>query len=405
MILRMSLRNGLPVFMFLFGLVVLFFGCALIPSQAVVASETNGVGEVRIARLAKGVNIPGWFWLNRSPVDELEKRYPDADFELMTKLGLTYVRIPIDMANVYDKNQPDLLNKTNMPYLDRGIRKILSHKLAIIIDLHSISQKEGGSNYSGPLGRDETFTETFCRFWTSFARQVSQFDPDWVILEPMNEPVLSGKEENWPPVQKKVIAAIRKGAPDHSILATGARWSNLDTLLELEPLDGRNIIYNFHFYEPHIFTHQGASWSSDWVKPLRSIPYPSSPEAVADLIEKYSDEKIARNIKRYGEQRWNTEKIEGRMRKASDWAKRYGVNIICDEWGTYKRYCPPEYRVAWLRDVRRSCEKFGIGWCMWTFDGSFGVVRREDGKAVVDIAGATALGLNIECLNSTRTTR
>ena len=179
----------------LLGLIVLFSGCSLIASQTTVASETNGVRSERITRLAKGINIPGWFWLNRGPVGELEKRYPDADFELIAKLGLTHVRIPIDMANVYDKNQPDLLNKTNLPYLDRGIRKILSHQLAIIIDLHSISQKEGGSNYSGPLGRDETFTETFCLFWTSFARHVIRFDPDWVILEPMNEPVLSGKEE------------------------------------------------------------------------------------------------------------------------------------------------------------------------------------------------------------------
>ena len=382
--------------LFVFGLAGLVLGCVLITSLNAIASETDGVSEVRIARLAKGINVPSWFWLNRGPVDELEKRYPDSDFQLIVKLGFTHVRIPIDMANVYDNSQPDLLKKANLPLLDRGIRKILSYKLAIIIDLHSISQKEGGSNYSGPLGQDEAFTDTFCHFWTSLAQHLSQFDPDWVILEPMNEPVLSGKEQNWPPVQKKVIAAIRKGAPKHSILATGARWSNLDTLLELEPLDDNNIIYNFHFYEPHIFTHQGASWSSDWIKSLRAIPYPSSPKAIKGLIKKYSDEGIIRNIRRYCEQRWNAEKIEGRMKDASEWAKKHGVKIICNEWGTYKRYCPPEYRAAWLRDVRKSCEKFGIGWCMWTFDGSFGVVDRENGKAIVDKEVATALGLDVE---------
>lgn len=382
--------------LFFLGLAGLVVGCVLTMPDVVVASEAGGVSDVRIARLAKGINIPSWFWINRGAIDELDKRYPDTDFELIAKLGFTHVRVPIDMANVYDKNQADFLNKANLPFLDRGIKKILSHKLAIIVDLHSISQQEGGSNYSGPLGRDETFTETFCSFWTSFARHLSQFDPDWVILEPMNEPVLSGKEESWPPVQKKVIAAIRKGAPKHSILATGAQWSNLDTLLKLEPLDDRNIIYNFHFYEPHIFTHQGATWSSDWVKTLRDIPYPSTPEAVKDLIEKYPSEEIKRNIKHYGEQRWNAEKIEGRMRDASEWAKKHGVEIVCDEWGTYKRYCPPEYRTAWLADVRKSCEKFGIGWCMWTFDGSFGIVDRENGKTIVDKDVAIALGLNVE---------
>jgi aryl-phospho-beta-D-glucosidase BglC (GH1 family) len=359
-------------------------------------SEIRGVSAVRIERLAKGINIPGWFWLNRGPVDELEKRYPDSDFHLMKKLGFTNVRIPIDMANVYDESQPDLLDKANLPHLDRGIRKILSCELAIIIDLHSISQREGGSNYSGPLGQDEGFTDTFCSFWRSFAQHLSQFDPDWVILEPMNEPVLSGREENWPPVQEKVIGAMREGAPEHSILATGARWSNLDTLLELEPLKDRNIIYNFHFYEPHTFTHQGASWSSDWVKTLRDIPYPSSPEAVKDLIRKYTDKRIVNNIRHYGEQRWNAKKIEARMRLASEWAKKHDVKVICDEWGTYKRYCPPEHRTAWVRDVRESCEKYGIGWCMWTFDGSFGVVDRDNKKVVVDEDIAKALGLKVE---------
>ena len=262
--------------------------------------------------------------------------------------------------------------------------------------MHSISQREGGSNYSGPLGTDESFTDTFCSFWSSFARHLSQFDPEWVILEPMNEPVLNGQEEKWIPIQKKVIAAIRSSAPRHTVLATGARWSNLDTMLELEPLEDPNIIYNFHFYEPHIFTHQGASWSSDWVKTLRDIPYPSSPEVVKNVMAKYTDEEIVRNIRRYGEEGWNAEKIVGRMQLASEWAKKHGVKIICNEWGTYKNFCPPEYRTAWLRDVRQACEKFGIGWCMWTFDGSFGVVTREGGKAVVDVDVAKALGLNVE---------
>jgi len=367
--------------LFLFGLAGLIFASILTAQSNASSYGNNSVSQMRLARLAKGINIPGWFWLNRGSVDQLQERYPDADFQLIKNLGFTNVRIPIDMANVYDESQPDFLNKTNLPLLDYGIEKILSYKLAIIIDLHSISQKEGGSNYSGALGQDENFTDTFCRFWTSFARHLSQFDPDWVILEPMNEPVLSGKEENWPPVQKKVIAAIRKGAPKHSILATGARWSNLDTLLELEPLQDRNIIYNFHFYEPHIFTHQGASWSSDWVKPLRDIPYPSSPEAVKDLIDKYPDERIKNNLKHYGRQRWNAEKIKNRMKLASEWANKHDVTVICNEWGTYKRYCPPKYRIAWLRDVRESCEKFGIGWCMWTFDGSFGVVTSIQPKS------------------------
>jgi len=359
-------------------------------------AETTRVSDLRTRRLAKGVNLPGWFWLTRKPVGALERRYPDADFRLIERLGLTHVRVPVDMANVYAADEPTLLNPAHLAYLDRGIRHILSHDLAIIVDLHSISQKEGGSNYSGPLGTEPAFTDRFCRFWNAFAQHLSRFDPDRLLLEPMNEPVLRGNEAKWPPIQRRVIAAIRRGASQHTVLATGARWSNLDTLLELEPLDDPNIIYNFHFYEPHIFTHQGASWSSDWVKALRNIPYPSSPEAVRQLLETGADRQSARHIQHYGQQRWNAAKVEGRLRLASEWAKRHGVPVICDEFGTYKRYCPPAYRVAWLRDVRKACETSGIGWCMWTFDGNFGLVDRKNGAAVVDPDVAKALGLNVE---------
>jgi hypothetical protein len=88
--------------LFVIGLAGLVFGCVLITPLNAIASETDGVSDVRIARLAKGINIPSWFWLNRGPVDELEKRYPDADFQLIVNLGFTHVRVPIDMANVYD---------------------------------------------------------------------------------------------------------------------------------------------------------------------------------------------------------------------------------------------------------------------------------------------------------------
>src|SRR5256884_7217523 len=41
-----------------------------------------------------------------------------------------------------------------------------------------------------------------------------------------------------------------------------------------------NIIYNFHFYDPHVFTHQGANWSTNFVHYLKDLPYPSTPENV-----------------------------------------------------------------------------------------------------------------------------
>jgi endoglucanase len=50
----------------------------------------------------------------------------------------------------------------------------------------------------------------------------------------------------------------------------------------------------------------------------------------------------------------------------------------------YREYADPLDRNAWLHDVRTSLERNGIGWTMWDYSGSFGVVTKKDGKAVAD---------------------
>jgi endoglucanase len=50
-------------------------------------------------------------------------------------------------------------------------------------------------------------------------------------------------------------------------------------------------------------------------------------------------------------------------------------------------------RAAWLHDVRSALEHNGIGWAMWDYSGSFGVVTKKDGKAVADEAVLQALGM------------
>ena len=96
-----------------------------------------------------------------------------------------------------------------------------------------------------------------------------------MFLEILNEPEFTDRYR-WLGVQMKLAAAIRQGAPAHTIIAAGARWSDDDELIFQEPLHDPNVIYNFHFYQPHIFTHQGATWSAYYWHWLRGVRYPSA---------------------------------------------------------------------------------------------------------------------------------
>jgi len=376
---------------------LLFLVLAMVISiSGQLLARDEAADEARYRRFSRGINLPYWFWLNRGPLKPLEKKYSDRDLELIRKLGLTYVRVPVDMANIYAADREDKLKPEALELLLAGLEKIIRNGLAVNFDLHSISQEEGGSDYSGPLGKDATFTEEFFVFWEKLAEKLALFDPDWLIVEPMNEPVFLGEEYRWPPIQKQLIARIRARLPQHTILATGAFWSNLSTLLTLEPLDDANLWYCFHFYEPHIFTHQGAHWSSELVKKLRRVPYPSSPEAVREAMSLVGAEDLKKALEAYGQESWNAARIEDRIRQAAEWAARHRVRLICNEFGAYRTYCLPLYRVAWIRDVRTALEKYGLSWAMWEFDGSFGLVYRKKGRAVPDKQVARALGLKID---------
>ena len=86
-------------------------------------------------------------------------------------------------------------------------------------------------------------------------------------------------------------------------------------------------------------------------------------------------------------------RIAAEMKQAAEWARRRRVPVVCDEFGVYREFADPADRAAWLHDVRTALEHEGIGWTMWDYAGSFGVVTKKDGKAVADDGVLRALGM------------
>jgi aryl-phospho-beta-D-glucosidase BglC (GH1 family) len=160
----------------------------------------------------------------------------------------------------------------------------------------------------------------------------------------------------------------------------------------MEPLHDPNIIYNFHFYDPHIFTHQGATWTTNFQHYLADLPYPSTPEnvrAAANLIPDAANRLAAI---RYGFDRWNSARIDTEFDQVAAWGKRWNVPLTCNEFGVYRKTANPQSRAAWLSDVRTSLEKHNIGWTMWDYSGGFAVVVKQNGQSQVDDLTVRALG-------------
>ncbi len=354
------------------------------------ADPKASLAFARAEKLKHGINASGWFaqvYDKRGYTAEHFQAWTTGDdIALMKSMGFDHVRLSVNPQPMFNERAPNLLPADYLVSLDAAVKMILDHGLAVVIDLHP------ESDFKARLGKEDEFVQRFADFWRALAAHYSTWEADRVFLEAMNEPEFSDRYR-WLGVQMKLVAAIREGAPGLTIIAAGAGWSNDDELVFEEPLRDPNVIYNFHFYEPYIFTHQGATWSAYYWHWLRGVRYPSSEESAAKAAALVPDEVDRLQVIRYGLEHWDAGRIDAEMKQAAEWARRRGVPLVCNEFGVYRDYADPGDRDAWLHDVRTALERNGIGWTMWDYSGSFGVVTKKDGKTVVDDGAVRALGM------------
>jgi endoglucanase len=357
-------------------------------TQTPAAQTEADVVRARFARLRHGINLSHWFAQspgNNYSKDHLDTHTTAADIGLIKAMGFDHVRVTVEPAPLINPNDPSGLRPEYLHYLDAALDMILAQRLAVIVDIHPSDE------FKLRL-KDDRQVENFTKFWRALAEHLSTRDPAMVFFEPINEPMVEDPYR-WYGIQAKLIAAIRAGSPNHTIIASGYRWSGLWELLALEPYADRNIIYNFHYYDPFAFTHQGAGWAGPNLQFYRNVPYPSSPEAVARMLDSVTDDPARFSLLRYGEDRWNAERIDREIGMAAAWATKHHVPLTCNEFGAFRRFADPADRTRWIGDIRTALEKHGIGWTMWDYAGGFAVVNKVNGHPTPDADVVRALGL------------
>jgi len=362
----------------------------LLPA-GLAAAQASAVPPVRIARLRHGINTSHWFaqvYEASGYTKEHFQSFDTADdIALIKAMGFDHVRLSVNPEPMLKTGRADEIPADYLGYLDSAVKMILDQGMAVVIDLHP------ESNFKQRLTKEDGFVEQFADFWRALAKHYSSWDTERVFFEVLNEPEFSDRYR-WYGVEIRLAAAIREGAPQNTIIVAGANWSNDDDLIFFEPIRDPNVIYNFHFYEPHIFTHQGATWGSyywHWI--TAGLPYPSTPESAAKVAATVPDALARLYIVRYGNDHWDAARIESEVNQVAEWARRKNVPVVCNEFGVFRRFSDPKDRAAWLRDVRTALEKHGMGWTMWDYAGSFGAATKENGKATPDDVTLKALGL------------
>ena len=398
----------------------------------------TGAGLAEPLQLHRGVGVHEW--LNWSPVnadksyvwppyrsiaDWLSGARPASDwpagdqFVRIRALGFDFIRLSVDPGPLLATNGKK--RQEALDILQADVKQVVASGLKVVFNLQAVSQVPAYSMDLVNAGSSSPGVARYRQMTVDVARMLAGIGADKVALEPFNEPAYytcdTGGHGDWQKVMTAEVEAIRAVSPDLTIVATGACGGSVTGLIDLDPtFDDSNILYSFHMYDPHTFTHQRLDDPQMFGSGLPWPPGSSTPDQVIAALKARMDaagvdaaaqaanlQLIAPIVSKYFRDNWDEAALAARFDDAVNWAKDHAIppqRLFMGEFGAIlmsddgRTGAADADRLRYLTDVRSDAEARGIVWSIWEYSNPYGMtVILPQGPAVPDPELLTALGL------------
>lgn len=344
----------------------------------------NIQGLLAQAPFSRGVNLTEWFQAENASHLQFTK-YTRQDFIHIKSLGCDVIRLPINM-NYMTLGTPDYkFDPAFLTLLDSVMTWSESLKLYLVLDNHSFDPAVSSDGGVGPK---------LIKVWAQIAAHCKDRSK-YLMYEIYNEPHdISTKD--WGDIQQNVINAIRAEDTKHTIIVGGSNFNRYSELKNLPVFADTNLLYTFHFYDPFLFTHQGAKWTG--MSSVSGVPFPYNAVNMNSLQTSLNNnawlDSLINNYKTDG----TVAKVKMLIDEAVNFRKARNVKIFCGEWGVYIPNSDKADRVYWYGIVRKYLDEKGIPWTIWDYKGGFGLMNANTAGVFdydLNLPLLQALGLNI----------
>lgn len=312
-----------------------------------------------------GVNLGGWLSQCDATTEEhFDTFITDADIKWIHGMGLDHVRLPVDYNWIEDESGAPI--EEGLKHIDDCIRWCEDVGLNLLLDLH----KAYGYTFD-PLDKDadrEIFfhdkglQERFIALWRRLAQRYGSHSG--VAFDLLNEVISPDVVDEWNDIVDRTISAIREIAPDTWIVIGGVRYNNVRSVPLLAAPHDEKVVYNFHCYEPMIFTHQKAYWVEGMPADL-NVAYPDDLKHYIELSERLSFD-LAGAIAGQRVRVMGKQFFEALFVPAIEAAEKYDVPLYCGEYGVIDR-APVQDTLRWLKDITAVFNRHGIGRALWNY--------------------------------------
>jgi len=314
---------------------------------------------------SRGINLTGWFQAGSAQQVQFT-RYTKKDFEQIKSLGCDVVRLPINLHYMTNGAPNYVVDPLFYEFLDPVVDWAEELDLHLILDNHT---------FDPAVSTDPAVGEVLKKVWPQLAaRYQNRFEK--LYYEVLNEPH-GIADDVWNAIQGEVIQAIRAVDTKHTIIVGPTNFNSYYRLDQMPVYEDDNLIYTFHFYDPFIFTHQGASWTTPSMGLLRDVPFPYQASQMPEFPNGLQGTWIESAFDNYGQEGFVSQ-VRSRIAIAARFQEERQVPVFCGEFGVYIPNSDNSSRVFWYEEVRKILEEANISWTIWDYHGGFGLFEEGD---------------------------
>ncbi|HTF18475.1 MAG TPA: cellulase family glycosylhydrolase [Chryseolinea sp.] len=333
----------------------------------------------------QGVNLTQWF--QTTSVRQVQfSKFTRTDLEQIKELGCDVIRLPISL-HAMTSGAPDfVIDPLFFVFMDQVTDWTEELGLHLILDNHTFDPNDATDPNIGVV-LNKVWGQMAAHFKNRSAR---------IYYEILNEPH-GITAAMWGQIQQGAIEAIRAVDREHYIIVGGVNYNSYNDLATLPSYTDQKLIYTFHFYDPFLFTHQGASWTDPSLEPLAGIPFPHGASAMPVLPASLRSTWLESAYNNYP-QEGTVARVKQLIDIAAAFSASRGVPVYCGEFGVYLPNSNDQQRVAWYKLVRDYLQEKNIPWTTWDYRGTFGLFEKNTDELFdydINVPLLEALSLNV----------
>ena len=205
----------------------------------------------------KGVAFGNEIWANSKT--EPANHHSEIDYRRVRDMGMNAIRFYLNYHLFEDDDRPYEYRREGWDWLDKNVAWARRYGIYLILNMHAPqggyqSQGKGDALWTNPENQNRLIA-----LWKTIAERYANEN---IIagFGPVNEPVPTVSIDQWSALAQKIVDTIRTVNTNHLLFIENAIYVKgnfeADDNLNFPEVSGKNIVYEFHGYFPHRYTHQ-----------------------------------------------------------------------------------------------------------------------------------------------------